>query len=426
MIKDTEFRLKGFVVWLICAVFFLYEFFIRTVIGTYQYPIMMDLHLNVFEFSLLSTTLFFIVYGLMQVPVGIITNSIGLKRSLLIATLICTIASFGFALSHTYSCALIFRMLMGFGASFAFICLLVSVNEWMPHRYSAIFIGLSQCIGTIGPMLGAGPLYAMSEATHVSWRFIFLMLSGVGVILAILVLFFVSNNNAKAGKYIILSRPKNIKRSIQRLFSGAQPWYIAIVSVGLYFTIEYLSENEARSFLYLKGVSLSKASYMITISWLGYAIGCPLLGFLSDLLFRRKIIMIIASVLGVLSIVSIIYAFNELYLSFAFFFLGISASGQSIGFAAVTEQFKRQFIAVGFGLNNAMITLFSAFSAPFLGALLDYVKKGGKITLPDYQLVFILLILISLISFIFSSLFIRETYCKSSVDFTYLDSRRHS
>lgn len=417
--QDNKFKLKGFVVWGLCAVFFLYEFFIRTVIGTYQVPIMQDLQLNSFQFSLLSSTLFLIIYGIMQLPVGIIVDHIGLKKSLIIGTMACSIASIGFSYSSSYLMAMFYRGIMGFGASFGFICLLISVYDWMPHRYSAIFIGLSQFIGTLGPMMATGPLDTLSETMSISWHQIFLSLGGVGIILTALTILFIENNTQKAGQYIVLYKPEKISTSILRLFTRMQPWYIAILSTSLYFTIEYLSENEGRNFLSLKGISSNSAAYMLTTAWIGYAIGCPLLGFLSDFLKRRKIMMILAAIIGLISVITILYLPNQ-YLTIAFFCLGISASGQSIGFAIIAEQFKKQFVAVGFGLNNTMIVLISAINAPVIGFLLDHTKKANELILSEYLFVFIILVILSLIA-VFTSIFlIQETYTKSLADFTYL------
>lgn len=206
----------------LCAIF-LYEFFLRTVMGTYQHSLMQDLNLTSFQFSLLSTTIFLLIYGIMQIPDGIIIDNIGLKKSLLIAAFCCTIASVVFSYSHSYFIAIPCRMLMGFGASFGFICLLISVHDWMPHKYSAIFIGLSQFIGTLGPMLAAGPLDSISGAKGLNWRFVFLCLGIIGVILTILIFFFVENNKEDAGKYVILHRSEKIYTSILRLFLKMQP-----------------------------------------------------------------------------------------------------------------------------------------------------------------------------------------------------------
>lgn len=413
--QENKFATKGFLIWFICASFFFYEFLLRTIIGAYQLPIMRDLHLSSLQYSLVSSTMFLILYGFMQIPVGLITDKLGLKKSLSIGAITCSIACAALAHSNVFSTALVSRMLMGFGASFGFICLLIAVHEWMPKKYIAIFIGLSQFIGTLGPIFAAGPLESLIISTNISWRNTFNYLFIFGLALLILIYFIVENNQQKAGKYIILRRPEKTKNALFRLFLRAQPWYIAITSAALYFLIEYLSENEGRTFLTLKGIPIANASYMITIAWIGYAIGCPLLGFISDMYERRRVIIRFCAIIGLIATTTILYSNSQSKLLLAFLLLGISASGQSIGFANIAEQFTPQFIAVGFGLNNAMITALAAINAPIIGILLDSVKQGYTNTLSEYLKVFDFLIILPLIAIIMSFFFMKETFCKSSV-----------
>lgn len=422
---ENKLQAKGFLVWGACALFFLYEFSLRTIMGTYQSSLMQDLSLTSMQFSLLSTTIFLLVYGLMQIPVGIIFDNIGLKKSLIIGAACCTVSVIGFSYAHTYGMAMAFRMIMGFGASFGFIGLLISIYDWMPHKYNAIFIGLSQFIGTLGPMMVAGPLESLSATADLSWRFVFLCLGGAGLVLLVLIFFFVDNNRKQAGKCLIFYKPQKISTSISLLFSRAQPWYIAFLSASLYFTIEYLSENEARAFLAFKGISSKSAAYMITIAWIGYAVGCPLLGFLSDMFERRKLVLELSAFIAVIAILMLLYLPGILQLQTAFFILGISASGQSIGFATIAEQFKKQFVAVGFGLNNTMIAAISAVNSSVIGLLLDATKNEKCITLNHYLLVFNILIAIAVLALILAKFFIKETYCKSFVSFTIVKNRKH-
>lgn len=421
MSHEHTLQAKGFLVWGICALFFLYEFFLRTIMGSYQHAVMQDLSLTSLQFSLLSTTLFFLMYGGMQIPVGLIVDNIGLKKSMTAGALCCALSCIGIAYAGDYTTALIYRTLMGLGASFGFICLLISVHDWMPHKYSAIFIGLSQLIGTLGPMLAAGPVETLSHHSGISWRDIFFILSIVGVALVLLIMLFVENNHQKSGEYTILYKPEKIGTSFARLFSHTQPWFIAVLSACLYFTIEYLSDNEGRAFIMLKGISSHNAGYMITTAWVGYAIGCPLLGFLSDIWERRKTLLSISAWLAVISIILLLYSSHTYLLKMGFFMLGISAAGQSIGFALIAEQFKKQFVAVGFGLNNAILTLFSAVTAPTLGFLLDHTRHHGTpLSLSNYVSVFYILVVIACTALIVSLFFVKETYCKSAVDFTVL------
>jgi len=414
------FTAKGTLIWGVCALFFLYEFFLRTVIGSFQMPLTEDLSLSSLEFSFLSSTLFLLVYGVMQVPVGFIVNKIGLKRSLLMGSAICAIACIGFSLSQNYLLAAFFRSLMGLGASFGFICLLVSVNEWIPYRVNAFFIGISQLIGTIGPMLAAGPLISFLNATKMDWRTFFLYTGFTGIFLGVLILLVVQNPLQKEGKHIILKRPKKITADIIKIFSRVQVWYIAIFSACIYFSLEYLAENEGRAFLLLKNIDIESASYMITLSWLGQAIGCPTVGFISDLICRRKIVMVVTSILNILSIAAIVIFKNEIALQVAFFLFGFGASGQSIGFSNIAEQFKREFTAVAFAVNNMMLTFIPAILAPVIGGVFDYTKTRPEEVLSDYYVIFYFLLSIASIAVLCSIFFIYETYCKSKVEFTYL------
>ncbi len=417
---DILFERKSILIWSICVLFFVYEFFLRTVLGAYQTSIIQDLHLSLFQFSILSTTLFCLIYGFMQIPVGFIVDNIGLKKSFVIGCSNCAIATLGFAYSDNYDAALFFRVLMGFGASFGFICLLISINDWIPHKYRAIFIGTSLFIGTLGPIIGAGPLSILANNPKYNWHFIFFMLSIFGFVLTVLGFFFVENKKQQNDQYVFIRKPEKLSKSLKILFSKSQPFIIAILSATLYFSIEYLSENEGRRFLILKGLDIKHASYMLALSWVGFAIGSPVFGFLSDFLQRRKLIMVIAAVFGFISIVTIVYSPLLATLPWAFFLLGISASGQSIGFATITEQFIDKFVAIGLGLNNAVIMSFAAINAPFIGYFFDKISANGNLTLHDYQLVLSILVIASLVAVILSVFFLKETFCKSAVNLTYL------
>lgn len=426
MLKETQFTTKGFVVWGVCALFFLYEFFLKSSLGTFQHPLMQDLHLSSLQYALLSSTTFFIMYGVMQIPVGLLIDNIGLKKTLLMGSFFCAITSFSFAYSTTYHAAMISRTFMGIGASTGFICLLVSVNEWMPHRYNGLFIGLSQFIGTMGPMLGAGPLETFLSQAQIQWQFIFKVLGGIGFCLFLMVVFFVENSHELAEKYVVLRRPEKTRVSLLKLFSCKQAWYIALFSACIYFSIEYLSANEGRTFLRLKGFSAHFSSYMITTAWVGYALGCPLLGWLSDYFERRKYVLVFSAFFCVFSLSSIVFSQERTLVIVSFFMLGVAASGQSVGFAIMGEQFKKQFIPIGLGFNNAMITAMSATSAPAIAYALERVNPGEGVSVYHYQVAFLLLIFLGMLSVVFSFFFVKETYCKSVADFNVLNASQRS
>lgn len=417
----VRFTSKGFLVWGICALFFLYEFMLRIVVGTFQEPIMRDLELSSFKFSLISATMYLVVYGIMQIPVGFIVDNFGLKRTLLFASVVCAASVVGFAFCDNFLTAVVFRLLTGFGSSFGFVCLLVSVYDWMPKKNIAFLIGLSQFVGTLGPMAAAGPMESLASNPEMNWRYVFIILGFSGFLITALILFFVENNRGRIGVYRVLKRPESIAVRIKKLFVRIQPWYVAIFTALVYFTIEYLSENEGKLYLSLKGYSMRYASMLLSLSWVGYAIGCPLFGFLSDYFQRRKPFMMLSAIITVLSVVCFVFFNNSTLLIIAFLMLGFGASGQSLGYVTIAEMYKERYIPMALSLNNAMLTTFASINAPVLGLIIDYSRSGESAQLGDYTIAFYCLMGFVALSVLFPLFLIKETYCKSQAEFTILN-----
>lgn len=426
MIMDNKITIKGITTWMICTLFFMYEFLLRTMMGTFQPQLMHDLDLTSVQFALLSTTVFQLIYATMQIPIGVILDQLGIKKTLLIAAILCTIANLGFSLTHNFTIAIMFRMLMGLGSSCGFICLLVATYDWMPRKNSALFIGISQFIATLGPMLAAGPLRSLADSSITNWQQVFFILSLIGGVISILTLLYVDNNRQQRGKFIILARSSSILINLLHLIKQKRIWFIAIYSAFVYFSIEYLTENEGVAFLVKKGFSSTFSAYMITIAWLGYAIGCPLLGYFSDKIQRRKPFMVACSLMVLTSLMGIIYIpLNNEWLMICFALLGMGSGGSIIGFTTMAEQCKENSLAAGLGLNNTMIVLTTALTAPLIGHVLSRVN-ANDLLLSNYQNTFMIIMLFALGALVIALFGIKETFCKSTCENTILKSKLQS
>lgn len=404
MIKSSL-SYRGIVTWLICSLFFMYEFLLRTVLGIYQQPISLELNLTPFSFAILSSSVYQLVYSFMQIPVGLLLLRFSFKKTLLLAILICVIANIGLSLASSFHAALLFRTLMGLGSSFGFICLLVAAYHYLPRKNIALYIGLSQFIGTLGPILAAGPLHLLSQTSFLHWRNLLIYLAGLGCILALLVLIIIKEKSETK----VLNLNSNVPfrfSHLKKFLCQKQVWFIAIFTSFIYFSLEYLSENECKYFLVNKGFSENFSTFMISLCWLSYAIGCPLLGFISDKLKRRKNIIVLSASLALIALFSIIYlSLNETILAFCFAMLGLGASGQSIGFVIMAEQCNENHLGLGLGFNNAMIGFFAAGLAPLISFILE--KSPALL---NYQIAFSLMVIALIIALILAQFFIKETY----------------
>ena len=72
---------------------------------------------------------FYYPYIFMQIPVGLITDKFGPQRIMALASFFTGAACLLFALSDSFACSLIARMLMGFCGAFAFVgTLRIAIN----------------------------------------------------------------------------------------------------------------------------------------------------------------------------------------------------------------------------------------------------------------------------------------------------------
>lgn len=409
---EKTITIKDMLAWTICTLFFMYEFSLRTVFGTLQPSIMSDFQISTIEFSMLSTTSYQCIYAVMQILTGVCIERFGLKYSLLTAVTLCCLSSFGFCLTHQFNIAIFLRIVMGLGSSFGFVCLLVTIYDRLPRRHSAVFIGISQFLGTLGPLLAAGPLCTFSDSGQ--WREIFFIFGLLAAVLAIMVIIGISKYRSISQQVIILARPSTITEKLVQILKQPQIWFIAFFSGSIYFSIEYLSENEGVNFLVTKGLSPLLSSYMISVAWLGYALGCPILGFLSDKTQRRKPFIIFSAIITMIALVVIIYLPAQKTITImSFFLLGFGVSGSSLGYALAAEQSKEDNLALILGFNNMIIVAFTLVSTLLQSTLLTYATQSHQaLELVHYQKAFIFLIAF-LIPAVVLSFKITETFCKS-------------
>lgn len=407
----------GLLIWGLAALFFLYEFFLRTFVGTVAHQIMTDLKLNAETFAIIGSA-YYVAYGVMQVPVGILADKFGIKILLFFATIVCVISTFLFAHADGFVTAFISRLLMGFGSSFAFVCLLVIAVTWLPKQYFGFFAGISQFIGTMGPFLAGGPLLTLMAKTNQDWRTTLGEIGAFGIALAILILLFVKNKPRDGVQTLIfLKQEVPLKVRLLRLAKNKQAWVVAFYSATTYVSMALLGAIWGTEYLRVRGLSQEIAASIISLAWLGYAIGCPLLGVLSDIAKRRKPTLIFCSLLGFFSTATLVFLpLQDSHWAYAplLFFLGVAASGQNVGFAAITEHSDLSTRATALGMNNGVITLFSAFIPP-LASYFIFLSAGidnDNLKPENFTLAFTIMPILYMVSLAISSIGFKETYCR--------------
>lgn len=421
-------RLVGIFIWAIAAFFFLYEFFLRTFLGSLEPQIIKSLHLNAETFSLIGSV-YYLTYGLMQIPVGIIVDRVGVKLTMVFAASICGVSALIFAVADSFAMGLLGRLLMGFGSSFAFICLLVIAREWFPKKNFGLFAGLSQFVGTLGPILAGGPLIVFLKKEGMDWQELITSLGFVGFIIAGFSLVFVRGRRSEVSEDMRLLVPKmNLKMQLGMLFRNRQAWLVAVYSALIYTAIATLGAIWGTRVLIAKGLTQELAADAVSVLWIGYAVGCPMTGFVSDKLGRRKFMLIALAALALIAttVLRVVHEGSFLLFAVTFFFIGFAGGAQNIGFATIVEKVTDRLCATSMGLNNGLMLLFDTVNPVIFGFLVTITlanKDSDDFTAQNFDWALAYIPFLCLIALLISIFSIRETYCKPQHDVILVDPK---
>jgi len=415
----------GCFIWLLAILFFLYEYCVRMIPATISEHIIKDLNINTEQFALISSA-YYIAYSAMQIPVGILLDRFGVRLFLSLASIVCSLGVFGFSISDTFYDCIISRFLTGLGSSFGFIGLLVITLNWFPHNHFGFLGGLAQLLGATGPLLAGAPIIYLMQKTGNDWHSIFWNISFIGIILFFLIAIFVRNKpKANSGEIFFISKELPLKKALKNLIKITHFWFVLPYAGLIYVSLPLMGAYWGTLYLETRSFDPSTAALIVSMCWVGLAIGSPIIGRLSDHFKRRKPFLVILGVLGAIASFLIIMqpSQNSLVLSFLFFLLGFASSGQSLSFATIVEQVPSELKATAMGANNTAIMLLAAFLPP---AITIFIHPSGAdhphFITSDFTISFLTMPLCYLLASLIALFCIKETFCRQQNTVHYLSN----
>lgn len=368
---------------------------------------------------------YFYTYMVMQIPVGVMADTLGVRRVVAIGGLTAGIGSLLFGMSESLSLATIGRILIGFGISVMFISLMKLNSVWFHDRHFGTMGGFSMLLGNLGAVLAAAPLVWL--VTQTSWRNVFVGIGLFSILLGVLAWFLVRSTPAEAGL------------PTMRELEGNDPhpphvghWYDGLVSVvknratwpGFWPNLGIGGSLFAFAGLwgipYLRHVhhmERSVAANHTSLLLLSFAVGAMLCGSLSDKLGKRRPVIIGGVLIYVLCWLPLIATWDlGLTASYLLFSLmGFGASGFTLTWASVKEVNPPALSGMATSVINTGGFMGAAILQPLVGWAMDLgwdgqLAAGARIYSPDnYQVGLGIMLAFSVVGLL-GTFFIRETY----------------
>jgi sugar phosphate permease len=418
-------RYRWFIFWVL-ATAYLFVYFHRLSLSVVANDIVKDFHTSAGIMGLLGS-IYFYCYAAMQLPAGLLSDSIGPRKTVTVFLLVAAAGSVLFGLAPDIYTAFGGRILVGFGVSMVFIPTMKILSQWFRAKEFASMAGILNAVGGVGALAATGLLAFMTSA--MGWRTSFVIIGCCTLILVILVWFVVRNRPQDLGWPSILAVENmetdsdvkaaeiGLMEGVGRVLKNKHFWPVAIwffFDCGIFFGFGALWGGPYLMHVY--GLSQGETGAVLSMIAYGMIVGSPFLGFVSDrvLKSRKKPFVICTGILT--SLLLCLYLFpSELpkaALYAVFFVLSICASSiVVVGFTTTKELFPVEIAGTSVGTVNLFPFLGGAVFMPFLGWILDMYPKttAGGYALEGYK-VLLLVLLISSILALICTFFMKETW----------------
>jgi MFS family permease len=373
------------VAWLIAAVYYFYQYMLRSA------PAVMMPELSA-AFGMTSVAvasmvgLFYFGYSPFSLVAGVAMDRLGPQKVVPIGAAAVGIGALLFATGNQ-EIASIGRLLQGAGGVFALIGAVYIATQNFPASRAATLIGATQMFGmaggsagqfVVGPAIGAG----------LPWSSFWVGMGVAGLVIGVLLYVLLPNREPAAQRDdwfrsavralgVVFRNPQSI---LCGLIAGLL--FIPTTIFDMVWGVRYLQDAQ--------GMDYATAVLRSASVPFGWIIGCPLLGFVSDRLGRRKPVIVGGALVLMACLAWILYGRPDVFPPYSVGLVaGIASGAAMVPYTVIKEANPPELGGTATGVINFLNFTFSALLIPVFGGILMRVGgEGPQLELEHYQTTF--------------------------------------
>ena len=367
--------------WLLTAVFYFYQYAMRSAPA-----VMMPDLTEAFGMTAVGVAslvgLFYWGYAPFSLIAGVAMDQVGPRAVVPLGAAAVAIGAILFSTADP-TLGSIGRFMQGAGGVFALIGAIYLVSTYMPASQAATMIGVTQMFGMAGGSAGqfvVGPIIASGTA----WDSFWLVTGIIGIPIAILLFVLIPGKPAAAARRPGLGAALG---GFGTVFANPQSILCGLIA-GLIFMPTTIFDmvwgvrflEEAHNVPYSEAV-LRSASVPF-----GWIIGCPLLGWISDRIGRRKPVILGATLLLLLCMALILYGPRGVLPPYLLGLVtGIASGSAMINYTVIKEANRSDLSGTATGVINFINFSMTALFGPVFAGWLAEASVGGDRQLTHYQ-----------------------------------------
>jgi MFS family permease len=370
------------VAWLLTAAYYFYQYMLRSAPAVMM-PQLSD------AFGLTATAvasmagIFYYGYSPFSLIAGVAMDRVGPRRAVPIGAAAVGVGALLFATGNT-ELATAGRFLQGAGGVFALVGAAFIATTNFPASRAATLIGATQMFGMAGGSAGQFLVGPMISAGIV-WSTFWFGMGVAGLVIGVLLYLLLPDAPSKpqsgdwlksAGRTLLL-----VFRNPHSILCGiiAGLIFIPTTILDMVWGVRYLQDAH--------GMDYATAVMRSATVPLGWIIGCPLLGFVSDRLGRRKPVIIAGGAVLFVCLAWILYGIPDIVPPYVTGLVAGLASGAAmIPYTVIKEVNPPEASGTATGVVNFINFTFSALLGPvFAGMLLRVSGGAATLSLEHYQ-----------------------------------------
>lgn len=403
-----ELKFVFFLAWLLCAIFYFYQYAVRSAPGVMQEELTAAWGGNHIG-TLISA--YYVAYALMALVAGVLLDRYGARRTIPLGIAVVGAGCIIFA-QGTLAAGVGGFVLQALGAIFAFIGSSYVAARYLPARMLAIFLGFTQCLGMAGAAFGSKPVNMAIDPAgsfHFPWQSVWIAFAIMGFVLAAATWIIMPKEKGDSDSHHGPLSVTSLVSPFKVVFGNVQSWLAGIIGGLLFVPTTIGALVWATSFLHNgEHMSMADAASEASMVPIGWIIGCPLLGYISDKIGRRKPVLIGGALVMLAAGLAAIYVPVGTFPRYPIaLVLGIASGAAMIPFSMIKEANPSEVKGTAAGVMNFLVFLTTGVISPFISRLM-VPSQGAPLDLAGFQHAFLPLVG-GIVLAIILSLIIRET-----------------
>jgi MFS family permease len=327
----------------------------------------------------LLTSAYFLTFAAFQLPLGVLLDRIGPRRTEAALLVFAALGAVVFGLAETTSGLIVGRALIGFGVSACLMAAFKAFVIWFPRDRLPFVNGCQMAAGGLGAIAGTTPIEAVLGVTD--WRGVFLALGALTLVVALIILTVVPEHRSGHGRESLHAQ----LQGIGKVFTSSLFWRAAPLTVTTQATFLAIQSLWAGPWLRdVAGLSRAEVADHLLLIAAAMVAGFLSIGWAAQRFGRLGLPPLTFAVCGITLFIAVQTAlvahspqFGPASVTLLWMAFGFFGTSGIVPYAALSQQFPPYLAGrVNSGINVLVFT--TAFAAQWgIGAVIGLWADSG-------------------------------------------------